>query len=186
MARGDEDRTTVRRPAVEDAEGLADLHVRAWQVAYRGMIPDSYLDSLPIEIESRTERWRMRIAQPDPTELVTLVAEIDGSLVGWVTAGENRDDDVTDENTGEIWGIYVDPEHWRRRVGSVLMERAIEELATAGYTEATLWVLEENRRARRFYERWGWRPDGGTDWFERDGWRAIEIRYRLPLGDTLP
>jgi len=178
MAHRDDDSPLVRPPRLTDAERIADLHVRSWQVAYRGLFPDGYLDGLSFEMASRTEQWRLRIAQP---EAVTLVAEIDGVVAGWATFGPNRDEDVSDKTVGEIWGIYVDPEQWRRRAGTALMARGLEEMVAAGYAEATLWVLEGNRRARRFYERFGWRPDGATEWFEREGSRVIEIRYRRPL-----
>lgn len=170
----------VRLARVIDADAIADLHVRAWQVAYRGLLPDAYLDSLSSEMGSRSAQWRLRIAQPEPSK-ETLVAVVDDVIAGWVTYGPTRDEDVTGEMTAEIWGIYVDPDHWRRRAGSALLSESVGRLATAGYAEATLWVLEGNSRARRFYERHGWRPDGATDFFERGGHQAIEIRYRRPL-----
>lgn len=61
------------------------------------------------------------------------------------------------------------------------MTAALARLASDGYTEATLWVFEENARARLFYERFGWTADGGTEFFERSGRRVIEIRYHRPL-----
>jgi ribosomal protein S18 acetylase RimI-like enzyme len=178
MAHPADDSPLVRPPTLADAERIADLHVRSWQVAYRGLLSDRYLDGLSFETASRTEQWRLRIAQP---ESVTLVVEIDGVVAGWASFGANRDEDVSDDAVGEIWGIYVDPELWRRQAGTALMARVLEEMVAAGYAEATLWVLEGNRRARRFYERFAWRPDGATEWFERDGSRVIEIRYRRPL-----
>jgi len=121
---------------------------------------------------------------------VTLVAELDDVVVGWLGYGPSRDDPPADPSpgaagpVGEIYGIYVHPDHWRAGAGTALMAEGEAGLAAAGFGEAMLWVLENNSGARRFYERLGWRHDGSTDVFERGGGRAFELRYRLPLGGT--
>jgi ribosomal protein S18 acetylase RimI-like enzyme len=62
------------------------------------------------------------------------------------------------------------------------MSAALETLARAGYREATLWVLETNARARRFYEAGGWRGDGAVRQDEVDGVLLTDLRYRHPVG----
>jgi ribosomal protein S18 acetylase RimI-like enzyme len=171
---------TVREATVDDAEAITDAHVTAWQVAYRGMIPDSYLDSLDSERASRVERRRVNIGAPDEPAVFNLVGEADGAVAGWFAGGPSRDDD-RHETTGEVWAVYVHPDLWRGGIGTALMSAGLDRLAAQGYTEATLWVLEANRRARGFYERFGFRTDGATHFFERDGHRAPEIRYRRPI-----
>ena len=171
----------VVRPAViDDAGQITEAHVQGWQVAYRGIMPDSYLDGLSNDMADRRARWRVQIAVPANPGVHNTVVERDGTVVGWASAAPSRDDDATEE-TGEIWGIYVHPDHWRTGAGGALMRAALEHLAAEGYTEATLWVFEENRGARGFYERYGWRPDGATHFFERGGGRVPEVRYRRPL-----
>ena len=56
MAHRDDDSPLVRPPRLTDAERIADLHVRSWQVAYRGLFPDRYLNGLSFEMASRTEQ----------------------------------------------------------------------------------------------------------------------------------
>jgi GNAT superfamily N-acetyltransferase len=77
---------------------------------------------------------------------------------------------------GELYAIYVDPDSWSTGVGRALIARAEERLAEE-YDEATLWVLDDNPRARRFYERAGWAPDGASKREERLGVAALEVRY---------
>jgi ribosomal protein S18 acetylase RimI-like enzyme len=171
---------TVRPATVEDAEPITDAHVRAWQQGYRGMIPDSYLDALDAERPNRIERRRVDIGSPDNPRVFNLAGEYDGDVVGWFAGGPSRDDD-RHQSTGEVWAIYVHPEFWRTGVGGALMTAGLERLTLDGYTEATLWVLEANQRARGFYERFDWRTDGATNFFERDGHQVPEVRYRRPL-----
>lgn len=173
--------TVVRPAVVADAAGITEVHVRAWQVAYRGIFPDSFLDDFDSQMDERRRRWETIIVAPDHAGTVTLVTDDGvGRITGWASHGPSRDSDVT-LPTGEIYGIYVHPGHWRAGDGTELMTACVEQMAAARLPEATLWVLEDNKAARRFYERRGWRPDGATDWFERGAARAVEVRYRRPL-----
>jgi GNAT superfamily N-acetyltransferase len=183
---------SVRQATVKDARGITRVHIAAWQVAYRGIFPDRYLEDLSLDFDDRLRRWEVIIASPDVPGTVTLVAERDGEVLGWLGYGPNRDDPPATcsaggpDPVGEIYGIYVHPDHWRTGTGTALMEEAVARMAAAGFGEATLWVLEENPTARRFYERQGWRPDGAIDVFERGGANPTEVRYRLPLASPRP
>jgi ribosomal protein S18 acetylase RimI-like enzyme len=170
----------VRDATIGDARAVAEANVRGWQVAYRGIMPDRYLDELADDFESQVARRRVHLGAPDEPRLFNLVAERDGAVIGWLAAGPSRDDD-RHEKQAEIWAVYVHPDAWRTGAGSALMTAGIERLVEQGYTEATLWVFEANPRARRFYERYGYRTDGATGIFERGGGQAIEVRYRRPL-----
>ena len=159
------------RPATRaDARGIAEVHVRTWQAAYRHAFPAELLDSL--SIEEREARWRDQGLADSAAE--TLVAERAGRVVGFASAGPSRDPDCD----GELWGIYVEPEEWGSGTGAALLDAALERLRAAGFREAILWVLGDNPRARRFYEKHGWSPDGT----EKDGvhldTEVHEVRYR--------
>ena len=99
-----------------------------------------------------------------------------GRTLGFVSVGPSRDE----HGVGELYAIYVDPDEWSRGAGRALIVRAEERLAEE-YAEATLWVLEDNPRARRFYESAGWHPDGGRQTVERLGVSPPEVRYRKRL-----
>jgi GNAT superfamily N-acetyltransferase len=154
------------RPA--DALAVAGVHVRSWQVGYRGLMPDEHLDGL--RPEERATRYTFGSA--DPAEPLTLVATDDGDddVWGFATISPARDPDRA--GAGEVCALYVDPARWDTGVGRVLMGAARDRLTELGFTEAVLWVLEGNQRAERFYRRDGWRPDGAHR--QEDVW-GIEI-----------
>lgn len=167
----------IRWAVPDDALALAEIHVRAWQVGYRGLLPDSLLDSL--SVADRLPRWRERLAE---TTSRVLVAELDGRAAGWLVIGQQRDQDLDPLHIAEIYAVYVHPGFWRRGCGAALLARAREELRSQGFAEATLWVLRENARAIRFYEAQGFRADGATKVeTNRDGVAFDEVRYRCTL-----
>nr|WP_228047558.1 GNAT family N-acetyltransferase [Saccharopolyspora sp. HNM0983] len=153
--------------APADARAVARLHVRAWQVAYRGLLPDEHLDSL--SVEQRAARYRFGSGP-----LTTALARESGDLLGFVTFGPAGDE----AGAGQVHALYVDPAAWRRGTGAALLEHAQNRLRAAGFGAAMLWVLAANDRARSFYARHGWRPDGGRR-TECLGGRAVdEVRHR--------
>jgi GNAT superfamily N-acetyltransferase len=161
----------VRAATELDADAIEGVRVRAWRVAYRHVFPPAELDAMPID----GSRWRERLAGP-PNGWTTLVATRGGDVVGFTALGPSRDGTPV----GELYAIYVDPDAWSSGAGRALIQ-ATEEVLAEAFDEATLWVLEENPRARRFYESFGWAPDGGRQMFERYGVRAPEVRYRKAL-----
>ena len=165
----------IVRPATPpDAAGIATVHVRTWQGAYAHVFPHDALQALPLE--PRIELWSRTLGSPEPRPAV-FVAEDDGEIVGFVSVGPSRED----EREGELYAIYVLPTAWGSGAGAELMSRALEALRAAGFAEATLWVLGDNPRARRFYEREGWRADGATRREEFLGVEIEEVRYRIVL-----
>jgi hypothetical protein len=66
-------------PADTDARAVAEVHVRSWQAAYRGLLPQDYLDGLDLTLDKREAYWREAIIQGGPG---LLVAEVDGAVVG--------------------------------------------------------------------------------------------------------
>jgi GNAT superfamily N-acetyltransferase len=167
----------IRWAVPDDAYALAEIHVLAWQVAYRGLLPDSLLDSLTAA--DRLPRWRERLAE---TSSGVLVAELDGQAAGWLVIGLQRDKDLDAQRVAEIYAVYVRPDSWRHGCGAALMARAKAELRRQGFAEATLWTLRSNQRAIRFYEAQGFWPDGASKVeTNRDGIAFDEVRYRCTL-----
>ena len=165
---------TVRHATVEDAPALGRVHVRAWQAAYRGQMPDDYLDGL--RAAERAAGWG-RGLQRDRARDPVLVAERDGRVVGFAVVGAAEDP----RGAGELFAINVDPDHWGAGAGRALLATAHAELARLGYGEAVLWVLPGNHRARRFYEAAGWVADGVERSAEVQGVVVPEVRYRRRL-----
>ena len=167
----------VRAARVADARGIARVHVSSWRSAYRGLLPDAYLAAL--SLDDRTRRWRGRLRDIRASETV-LVAERAGEVVGYASAGPTRDADCDASAIGELYALYVVEEAWGRGAGRLLHDAALDFLHVRAFSAATLWVLETNRRARRFYERVGWVADGSTK-VEEYGASVVELRYRLGL-----
>jgi ribosomal protein S18 acetylase RimI-like enzyme len=164
----------VVRPATPaDAEGIARVHVRTWQGAYAHVFPAKELAS--VSIDRRTDYWRTALA--DSTTV--LVAEVDGEVAGFADVGSSHDADG--HGVGELRAIYVEPAHWDAGIGRELGVAADESLRALGFDEATLWVLEDNPRARRFYEAGGWRLDGASRTGTHLGVETREVRYRKAL-----
>jgi ribosomal protein S18 acetylase RimI-like enzyme len=163
----------VRRARAEDAAAVADVHLRTWQAAYEHVFGAERLAEL--DAERRLRAWQ-RALEEHPDELV-LVAERDGCVVAFSSVGPSRDE----PDEGELYAIYALPEAWGGGAGPELMRESLAALRKLGYDVATLWVLEDNPRARRFYEREGWKLDGARREGEHLGVTTTEVRYRIRL-----
>jgi ribosomal protein S18 acetylase RimI-like enzyme len=168
------------RPAVPaDAEGVAGVHVASWQGAYRGAFPDEVLDGADLAA-NRLRLWQRLLGQPGPRD-VNLVAEDPGGRpLGLLHGRPSRDDDAGPD-TGEVVAIYASPDAWGTGVGRELMTAGLDRLRAAGFADVTLWVLDSNDRARRFYERAGFGPDGAEKDDVMAGTAIREVRYRRAL-----
>jgi len=166
----------VRRATATDARAIAEINVTGWQAAYRGLMPDAFLDSL--SVEHRERAWRARLESGTDAGDPAWVAEIGGEPVGYLVSGTPRDDDAG-ATAAEIYAVYVRPDTWRSGAGRRLMDTAVDEWWRRGATTLLLWVLEGNRRARAFYEALGWVADGSRKTYDMGGFTTLEVRYRL-------
>ena len=156
---------------------MTKLQVASWREAYAGIIPAGYLAAM--SAAEREQRHLARVTDPEP-RAAYLLAERDGRIVGMTNVGPARDDDLDRSATGEIRAMYADPTAWSSGVGAALMQAALAHLTASGFSRVTLWVLEGNARARRFYERWGFGLDGTRQVVEL-GAPVAEVRYTLDL-----
>lgn len=171
------DSWVLRRATGADVMAVAAVHVRSWQVAYRGIVPDPVLDTLDVSV--RAARYAFDGTGPaDPAAWIA----VDGhAVLAFVILGPCRDDDR--QGMGEVLSLYVDPDRWRSGLGAALVRKAERELSLLGFAEASLWVFEANARARRFYEAMGWRRDEGVKMAQIGGLEIPEARYRKVLAD---
>jgi ribosomal protein S18 acetylase RimI-like enzyme len=156
----------IRRGTLDDALGVARVQVETWQATYAHVLPPERLQAL--SVEERAVQWRTN---------PPIVAEVDGEVVGFVSVGASRDADAD----GELYAIYVLPKHWSTGAGRALMEAGEAALRGLRHHDVVLWVLEDNPRARRFYERAGWATDGAVRNIEIFGDQVPEVRYRKRL-----
>lgn len=165
---------TCRPMTAADFDAVCELHVRAWQAAYRGIVPQDFLDAMDPAERARRARGGDLAGQH--------VAEAGGEIVGWLALGPYRsEDDGPDApapGSGEVEAIYARLDRVGTGIGRALMAYGLAELDRAGLRPVLLWVLTDNARARRFYEAAGFRPDGTTHTYEVGGATLPEVRYR--------
>lgn len=170
----------VRQATIDDAPRIAEIHVRTWQIAYRGIVFDSILDAM--DVSKREQVWRENLAKQHELGRMNFVVENESDVAGWVSIGPNRDTDVDIGAVFELYGLYLHPDHWDKGYGYRLIAHALDWVrAQRKWKEITLWVIEPNARARRFYERVGYRPDGATKNWGSQGCVIPELRYRMTL-----
>ena len=165
----------VRPARPQDAAEVAGVHVRSWQVAYRGLLADEYLDGL--RPADRAATYTFDASGPNAPS--TIVATDENVIRGFVTTGPCRDADVP--AAGEVLALYVDPDAWGLGVGRRLLGEARAQLGRRDFTEAVLWVLVGNDRAQRFYRADGWAA--GEDMRSHEIWGVLvdEVRFRRGL-----
>ena len=169
----------IRPARMQDVREIAVVHVRSWQAAYQGLLPQAYLDGL--DPGQRIGQWERALSTANWSDGGTLVADAGGPLSGFVSYGPARDDDADSRRAGEIYAIYLMPAAWDQGIGRQLMTAALGRLGEAGFDQVTLWVLDTNTRARRFYEAGGWHADGAAKRDDSFGVPMTEVRYRTSV-----
>ncbi len=171
-------RPTIRTAIQSDAECISVIHVRAWQAAYRGLLPTDSLDAMTPE-QSRP-MWERVLEKPSGTRQV-LVGEREGTLAGFSAFGRVHDPDASDD-TFELFALYVAPDAQGSGIGTTLIETSLAAMRDAGARSAVLWVLEGNERAQQFYLRSGWVHGDALKDETVFGIRVRELEYTITLG----
>lgn len=166
----------VRPATLRDAKAIAEIHVAAWQDAYKDLLPASALDG--ISVQKRQAFWREAIDYAEPQ---VLVAHLDNQIMGFAGFDRSRDKG-SPATTGEIWAIYASPIHWDKGVGLALWDAARDGLQEEGCTKVTLWTYLRNERALRFFELAGFKRElGSVKTTDVGGVRLEELRLQRSL-----
>jgi GNAT superfamily N-acetyltransferase len=157
----------IREARPDEAEALAELQRDASVAAFAHIFPS---ELYPFPLDAVRARWAEAV---ENAQLTVLVAEVDGARAG--LAGGRRE-----------WldGLYVRPEHWGRGLGRKLHDEVLDRLRAQRSPRCHLWVLEDNERARRFYEVLGWRENGDTRVVPFPP-NPIDVGYTIELETTL-
>jgi ribosomal protein S18 acetylase RimI-like enzyme len=174
------DRCRIRTAATDDARVIATVQVTSWWRAYRGLLDAAYLAGL--STDELTGHWERLIDRLPSTEHL-LVVETGGSVVGYAHTGPSRGVDAAPQ-VGELYSLYVSPDHWDLGVGRAIHDAGLEGMAGDGYLRATLWMLGTNDRARRFYGRQGWTTVAGRRTQEFGGHTVVDERLGRSLTPT--
>ena len=169
------DAIELRRAVPADAEALARGAVEG-VADYVAFAPPGWA---PPELDAELGYTRVVLADPD---FHCLVAEVGGAVVGQVTTvpAAKAARPVEEPGLAHLRNLYVDREQWGRGVARALMEAAVEDAVQRGFTALRLFVAEGQARARRFYEREGWRLAGEPFFDAVPGLSMVE--YRRPTG----
>lgn len=171
---GDTMEIIIREALPEDAYEYAACHISSWRSAYKGIVPDEYLDNL--SIDQGAEKFKQNLDELKDYAYYCAIHE--NKIVGILIFGKSRDEDKP--NSGEVCAIYLTEEFWGKGYGGKMMNYAKDALKRIGYNEIIVWVLAENSRARRFYEKCNFIFDGTKKKIEI-GKPLVEIRYMLNL-----
>jgi GNAT superfamily N-acetyltransferase len=171
----------IRRATSADAPAIATVHVRSWQAAYRGLLPQSYLDDL--DPQQQRPQWDTVLESTDWPWRGTFVlcqgAEASSEVVGFASMSPSRDADRDPTDVGELQTLYLHPDVWREGGGSALLHAVQHECGRARFHWAMAWVLETNVRARHFYEGRGWRSDGTSKPHDWGTFVVTDVRYQV-------
>jgi GNAT superfamily N-acetyltransferase len=167
----------IRTATPDDVSVIAEINVRGWQVAFRGLFPDEFLDTL--DPKNRESAFAERLTGGPPYHAAVAV---DDKPVGFVALGPPEDEDIDATRVLEIWGLYIEPERIGTGIGRIIMDHALDHLHTAGRDHAILWTLRDVDRTCRFYEAAGWYRDGEEKvWEVPKGNSVTLVRYRFDL-----
>ncbi|MFD7291505.1 GNAT family N-acetyltransferase [Streptomyces sp. NPDC059863] len=169
---------TVRAMTQADVAAVSTIRVTGWQAAYAGIIPQSHLDGMTAEAD--TEQRRQHFKKPKKGTNNLVAADTHGRVVGWACLGPFRGTGAS-TTTGELYALYVQPSLIGSGIGRTLLEAAHAHALAHGFDLVLLWVLNDNTRARCFYERAGYVTDGAVQADDYDGVSVPEVRYRRAL-----
>jgi GNAT superfamily N-acetyltransferase len=167
----------VRPAEPDDAEAMVQLTASGWRTAYRGMVPDSYIERLPIS------GWRHDIAaglRSPEGDSFTWIADVEGGAAGYCFVAAPGREEPKGSRVAELVAIYVEPSRWGQGLGRALMESSLEEATRHSYEEIVLWTFERNERARAFYDQLGWHDDGARRPHRASGAATLRFRRSLP------
>ena len=171
----------IRAARAHDPRAIAEVHDVSWDAAYgRLLSAETLARASEVSLDDRERSWADRIPRTGSDGYRTWVADEAGTIVGLAFTQPSDDDDLNPLEVAELKALYVHPDWFGRGAGRALLDRAVSGMRAQGFLQATLWVVEGNDRAIRFYERAGWKADGKREPCFRV-FNAPALRYRLPL-----
>lgn len=169
---------SVREATPGDVPVMAEINVRGWQFAFRGVFPDDFLDSA--DPRRRDSVFAERVINQPPHHAA--VAVEGGQVIGFVVLGPPQSKDLEPARAHELWGFYIEPDRIATGVGRILMDHALDYLRDGDWEHAILWTLRDVERTCRFYEAAGWYRDGETTVWEMPEENLVTlVRFRFDL-----
>ncbi len=161
----------IRYATLEDATILGTIHSESSLLAFKDIIPEDYLTNV-FSTERRTNCFVRELSELSPK---TAIAFINNEPAGLLSFGKSRVN-INDHSLVEIWRVYILPKFWGSAISKELIQWGINEIHNTGMKKIELWVLEENMRARKFYEKMGFKNDNVYEIID-SGKELKELRY---------
>jgi len=173
----------IRPASRSDADGITDVQVASWRAGYAHVFPRSVLYADDFD-SSRRSFWNLWRFAPGHRVAVAVTPDNDGErVVGFASYGPERERARGFTGRGEVWAFYLHPDVWGTGLAAELMDHTETRLRAEGFESAVLWVLDDNPRARAFYEKFGWAASGMTaDFDDYCEVKVPEVEYRKDLG----
>lgn len=166
----------IEAMTINDSKSVAEIHTKSWQFAYKGIVPQEFLDG--IDTKKREENWTKGMIE-DPS-LIRLVAKDDNNnILGFVCGLHNREKNIQIDS--ELWAIYVHPEKIKHGIGKLLFSSFIDKLRIKNFSTMNVWVLEKNNNARSFYEKMGGALSKYKKEIEIGGEKLMEVSYEYQI-----
>jgi GNAT superfamily N-acetyltransferase len=164
---------SLRQATADDIPLIAKMHAQSWASAYRGMLPDTYLDH---DIrEERAAYWQSRIVELETGVIHVLIAELDIEPAGFVCMIRPNE-----HGSVEVDNLHALPQHKEAGAGTAMLAAAQQWARGHHASGMHLGVLEANLAAIGFYESRGWRRAASE--IERMGGIDVTVlRYVFPL-----
>ena len=163
----------IRKARLEDAPGIARVHVDSWRTTYTGLIADEFLAQL--SYERREKAWMQTLSDPTLDQFQYVATDEAGQVCGFVCGGPERGNGP--DHDSEVYAIYLLQSAQGQGFGRRLLQVAAGELLERGCLAMLLWVLKDNQPARRFYEAVGGEVVREKA-IEIGGQNLVEVAYR--------
>jgi len=173
----------IRAARRADADGITDVQVASWRAGYAHVFPESVLYADDFDSSRRTFWKEWRFGPGHRVAVVTEPASEGGDrVIGFCSYGPERERARGHTGRGEVWAFYLHPDRWGCGAAAQLIDHVEQRLKAEGFASAVLWVLDDNPRARRFYERQGWEPSGiAANFDDYCDVSVPEVEYRKEL-----
>ena len=186
----------IRSASASDAAQIGAVMRASWQAAYQGIIASEVIDRVTAPDGGARVRQSFRTRPWQQTLVAVEKRDAADGIVGYALFGPEQDvlgapwphplsPEGQQGQVAELYALYVHPDWWSTGAGRALMDGVLDAASAARYSSVRLWVLRDNSRARRFYERAGFAPDGASHTLQGLG-GVTEIRYRRPLPADRP